>query len=399
MDTESLWSVSLAFASGRSLATVCGQLLDRLCHLVAADSGVVFLTQTDDWLRPVASRGMPEGLVEHLESAAAWATRSRRPVRLGEVPVETTAGNLRVMDVGDCVSIPVSLDEHVLGAFVLVRTAPTAAFDDRDLVLCVALANELALSVERAHVQAQLGEEQVRTNLTQRQLEAYAEDFRLTFDGEKEKTAQLAGALAQLESTYLSTVRSLAIAVEAKDEYTGGHISRVTHYGMAILGRIDPGLARDKDFKFGFLLHDVGKLAVPDAILTKKGPLTDEEWEIMRAHPHVGRRILGEIPFLGGAQDIVLSHHERWDGYGYPNGLAGEQIPLGARIFAVADSFDAMTTDRPYRSRLSYEAARAQLRANAGSQFWPEAVEAFLSVPVDRLNITADPLSFSDYAR
>jgi ribonuclease P protein subunit RPR2 len=129
---------------------------------------------------------------------------------------------------------------------------------------------------------------------------------------------------------------------------------------------------------YGFLLHDIGKLAVPDAILNKTGALTDEEWELMRGHPEAGVRILSPIPFLGRAIDVVRHHHERWDGSGYPAGLAGESIPMWARIFAVVDAVDAMTSDRPYRDALPLEVAHQELKKGVGTQFDSICVAAFM---------------------
>ena len=224
------------------------------------------------------------------------------------------------------------------------------------------------------------------SDLGQRQMEAYALDLRATFAAEKERAEQLANALAELEQTYLATVSGLAVAVEAKDAYTAGHIVRVTRYGlMMMMDLISFNTAQDPQYEYGFLLHDVGKLAVPDAVLGKDGPLTDQEWDIMRLHPETGRRILDGIPFLALAKEIVYAHHERWDGKGYPLGLRGDQIPLGARVFPIADSFDAMTSDRPYRMAMSTQDALVEIRNGSGSQFWPDAVESFLTVSVEEL--------------
>ena len=130
----------------------------------------------------------------------------------------------------------------------------------------------------------------------------------------------------------------------------------------------------------GALLHDVGKIGVPDYILHKPGPLTPEEWDEMKRHPDIGNEMLKDIAFLSGAAAIVHAHHERFDGKGYPNGLTGEEMPLGARIFNVADAFDAMTTDRPYRKALSVAEAREEVLRNSGTQFDPEVVQSFLLV-------------------
>jgi HD-GYP domain-containing protein (c-di-GMP phosphodiesterase class II) len=135
----------------------------------------------------------------------------------------------------------------------------------------------------------------------------------------------------------------------------------------------------------GVLLHDIGKIGIPDAILLKPGPLTPAEWQVMRTHPEIGRRLVERIPFLLGAVPVVYHHHERWDGTGYPLGLSGEAIPLGARIFAVADAFDAMTVDRPYSRAIGLPEARERIRTSAGSHFDPAVVETFLGIPLEAL--------------
>jgi HD-GYP domain-containing protein (c-di-GMP phosphodiesterase class II) len=182
---------------------------------------------------------------------------------------------------------------------------------------------------------------------------------------------------AELREVYMATVKTLAAAVEAKDDYTGGHIQRVHELGLLLAREVVPDEADDDQLAYGCLLHDVGKLAVPDAILSKPGRLTAAEWRLMRRHPREGARILAGIPFLGRALHIVLYHHERWDGDGYPHRLRGEEIPKWARLFAVVDTVDAMTTDRPYRAALPLEAAIAELRAQSGKQFDPHCVAAF----------------------
>jgi putative nucleotidyltransferase with HDIG domain len=216
-----------------------------------------------------------------------------------------------------------------------------------------------------------------------RQLEMYAADLRETFKSERERTQQLT-------RSYMATVRALSNAVEARDAYTGGHAERVARYAIEI-GR-ELGLPRPDapEIEFGFLLHDIGKLAVPDSILFKPGPLTAEERALMTRHTIVGAEIMRDIEFLAEASKVVRSHHERWDGSGYPDGLAGEEIPLTARVFAVADVFDALTTDRPYRAALSFEQAHEMIVAESGRHFDPEVADAFQRVGDEILRHIAD---------
>jgi ribonuclease P protein subunit RPR2 len=177
---------------------------------------------------------------------------------------------------------------------------------------------------------------------------------------------------------YIATMTSLAQVVEAKDSTTRGHLDRTHRYGLTLAERIDPVLAARPEVGYGFFLHDIGKVGVPEQILCKEGPLTGEEWTVMRNHPVVGAQIVAPITFLGGAVELIRHHHERFDGSGYPDGLRAEEIPLAARIFAVADSFDAMTSDRPYRGAMRVDRALAEIDGGARTQFDPEVVRVFV---------------------
>ncbi len=215
--------------------------------------------------------------------------------------------------------------------------------------------------------------------LEQAQLAAYARDVRESFSRELQRAREL-------EHSYFATVRSLAAAVEAKDGHTGAHIQRVHALGLLLAEQIAPREADDPQLAYGFLLHDVGKLSVPDAVLTKPGPLSELEWRLMRRHPQAGARILEEVPFLHRAVDVVLHHHERWDGRGYPAGLRAEDIPLWARIFAVADTVDAIVSDRPYRSGRPLDEAIEEVVARAGSQFDPDCAYAMADIDPGAVN-------------
>jgi diguanylate cyclase (GGDEF)-like protein len=205
------------------------------------------------------------------------------------------------------------------------------------------------------------------------QLRAYAEEVRTSHTRELQRSQEL-------KDSYLATVRTLAAAVEAKDDYTGCHIQRVHGLGLLLAQTVIPQQASDPQLSYGLLLHDIGKLAVPDAVLTKRGKLDEHEWQLMKQHPEQGAKILAGIPFLDRALDIVRHHHERWDGSGYPDGLHGEQIPLWARMFAIVDTVDAITSDRPYRAARPLNVALAELVEGSGSQFDPACVQAFLRI-------------------
>ena len=196
-----------------------------------------------------------------------------------------------------------------------------------------------------------------------------------------QRTAELDEALGSLESAYRSTLKALTAALETRDAETHGHSERVVTFSLR-LGR-EYGLSGSemRALEFGSLLHDIGKIGVPDAILRKPAKLTDEEWVRMREHPRHGQQILRGIKFLEGAARVVAQHHEKWDGSGYPLGLKAEEIDVCARIFAVADAFDAIISDRVYREGRSYEAAARELDEWSNRQFDPKVVEAFHRVP------------------
>jgi HD-GYP domain-containing protein (c-di-GMP phosphodiesterase class II) len=197
-----------------------------------------------------------------------------------------------------------------------------------------------------------------------------------------------------LVASYGVTVEALAVAIEAKDQTTGGHIERVRLLGLLLAREVAPREARDPQMAYGFLLHDIGKLAVPDAILRSPGRLSEQEWAAMRRHPDEGVRMLAHVPFLDRALDVVRHHHERWDGGGYPAGLSGTEIPLWARIFSVVDALDAMTAERPYQAARSYPDALDEIRRNAGTQFDPAVVEALERIDPDEIQplLEAAPL-------
>ena len=197
----------------------------------------------------------------------------------------------------------------------------------------------------------------------------------------EQRTVELDQALNSLEDAYRSTLKALTAALETRDLETHGHSERVVSYSMRLGREYRLDSRHTKALEFGSLLHDIGKIGVPDLILRKPAKLTPEEWVLMRQHPSHGQQILRGIHFLEGAARVVAQHHEKWDGSGYPLGLSGEEIDVCARIFSVADAFDAITSNRVYRKGKPYQAAAEELDAWAGRQFDPKVVEAFHRVP------------------
>ena len=238
----------------------------------------------------------------------------------------------------------------------------------------MAVRNDTELIKEIARLRSELARRERESEDKVRRLERYAADLRKEFEQERSRSQEL-------RHSHMATVRALSNAIEARRGHTSKHAERATAYALEIARALGISVSDTAEFELGFLLHDVGKIAIPDAILFKPGALTDEEQALMRQHPAIGADIVRRIDSLGAAADVVRFHHERWDGQGYPDGLAGEQIPLAARVFAVADVLDALTTNRPYRPASSFTAAREIITRQVGAQFDPRVVQAFSSIP------------------
>lgn len=352
----------------------CLDLVDRAVQAVNATAGWLFSSNgRGDLVAVMGERELPPFLEIPVHQAARECQGQVRPVVFelegpGALPSSV------------CTAISLVVDGEQVGALTLVvpgTIGAVGAYIER-LGPVIAL---LSVSVDRWRALQALEQRGDELSALRQQLDAFAMDFRSTFVAERARSEQLLKTLGELERTYRATVGGLALAVEAKDERTGGHLYRVSRYGMLVTAVVAPEHAQDPQFEYGFLLHDVGKLMVPDDVLNKPGALTEQEWAIMRLHPEKGRSILEGIDFLEGAREIVYAHHERWDGNGYPRRLRGEEIPLGALIFPLCDAFDAMTSDRPYRSAWPINKALDEICNGAGSQFWQDAVDAFMSLP------------------
>lgn len=232
---------------------------------------------------------------------------------------------------------PLMVNKKILGVIEVLNKRDGSVFDEPDLNAAVAVADTAALAIEN-------------TRLHQTVLDAYKD-----------------------------TIIGLTAVVDAKDQHTRGHSRRVMEYSMLAASLLSMTSEEMEMLEFASLLHDIGKINMDVGLLNKTGMLSQEEWKVVREHPERGAAILREITFLSGAADIVLFHHERYDGEGYPKGLSGEQIPVGSRIIAVADAFDTMTTDRSYRTAMSVDMAIKELHRFSGSQFCPTAVNGFVS--------------------
>ncbi|MCJ7606056.1 MAG: GAF domain-containing protein [Dehalococcoidales bacterium] len=245
---------------------------------------------------------------------------------------DTTGFNTRSL-----LCAPLMVNHKIMGVIEVLNKRDGSNFEDADLEAAVSVANTAALAIEN-------------TRLHQTVLDAYKD-----------------------------TVISLALAVDEKDPYTRGHSRRVMEYSMLAGSFLSLSPEETEVLEFASVLHDIGKISIDTLVLSKPGTLSPAEWQIMHEHPGKGARILQEIPFLERAAEVVLAHHERYDGEGYPNRLQGEDIPMGARLIAVADAFDSMTTDRSYRTALSVDYAVRELNRGSGNQFCPICIKAFVS--------------------
>jgi response regulator RpfG family c-di-GMP phosphodiesterase len=232
---------------------------------------------------------------------------------------------------------------------------------------------DLLTVVERVAGRSPVPRKPRRAKPADEELLLYARDLRHLLEVERAQRVLL-------QDSYLETVTSLASALESRDTRTGAHSQRVRRYAIALLEALQPNaLERDPGVEYGFLLHDIGKIAIPDAIMLKPGSLTRAERKRMQTHTVIGEQMLRGVAVLQGeGLRVVRSHHERWDGRGYPDGLAREELPLAGRVFSVADTLDAMTSDRPYRRALRWEAAHDEIVGQRGKQFDPDIVDAFV---------------------
>jgi ribonuclease P protein subunit RPR2 len=370
---EGLLASFRVLAGGEDLETAGAALLERACEALQAQEGAILLAE--DAFEPGPSFGAPGrdgrlGTRRGDRELAAGAAAAGRPLAAGPAARQAWC--------------PMVVEGRAVGVLALRRSAG-APFTGEEQAAVELLATAAAVAVDRLRFLRLWSRKLDQADAAHSQLLRYADDLRTTFTAERRRAEQLREALDALELAYIATVRALATAVEAKDAYTGGHLSRVTAYGIEACRALGGDLAATPGLEYAFLLHDLGKIGVPDAVLNKAGPLTDEEWALMREHPAIGVRILEGVPRMHAVRAVVYSHHERWDGAGYPEGLKDEQIPLAARVFAAVDAFDAITTDRPYRAAVGLEEALRRLRGAAGSQFAPDAVEAIHQVDRARL--------------
>jgi HD-GYP domain-containing protein (c-di-GMP phosphodiesterase class II) len=321
-------------------------VVDSACKLLRSDSGsLMLLNRETNELVIAASRGLSPEIIATTrvslgEGVAGRVAQSGKPIYVENI--ETDIRFLRPNSVRypskSFISVPLKIKNRMLGVLNISSSEPNRTFEERDVRLLTILADQAAITLEN--------------------IELYD----------------------NLQHFYLEMVQTLARAIDAKDAYTHDHADRARRYARKIGKKLELPEAMIRHIEYATLMHDIGKIGIDEHILKKAGQLTPEEREIIKKHPSIGNRIISPVQFLSPVAPMVLYHQEWFNGKGYPEGLAGEEIPLGARIVAVIDAFDAMTSDRPYRKALPREVAFDELRKGAGSQFDPKVAMAFIEI-------------------
>jgi len=332
-------------------AVEVSELLDQIMHMnqqvlqTAASSVLLVDGEKGELYFQIAQGKVGKALKQirlSVESGiAGWVARYGKPLLINDVSADRRFNNNVDKVTGfvtrSVLAVPLISRQRVIGVLEVLNKVDGSEFSAHDLETLVSLASTAAAAIENARL------------------------HEAVLDG------------------YKSTIKALAAAIDAKDPYTCGHSQRVMEYSL--LGGMTLSLPKEwlDTLEYAGILHDIGKIGVSDNILRKSGYLNEPEWIIIRKHPEMGANIIKGIPFLEEARKLILHHHERYDGNGYPDGLKGEAIPMGARLLAIADAFDTMTTDRSYRAALSADEAISELRRHSGTQFCPVAVEASIS--------------------
>lgn len=343
---QALVEIGYLVNSSLDLATVLNEVIDTIIRLTGAERAFLMMRDEGGGMATVVARNWERESL-HPEEVEISRTVVAQVIEAGEAVLTTNAqadprflakDSVIAFNLRSILCVPLEVRGELTGVIYADNKIREAVFGEADRSLLMAFANQAAVALENA---------------------------RLYND---------------LTNAYDQTLDALIAALDARDRETEGHTRRVVLYALALGEAMGLSEEEKVDLQRGALMHDIGKIGVPDAILLKPGPLTDEEWELMRRHPEYGLRILKDINFFRRAAEVVLAHQERYDGSGYPSGLKGEQIPLGARVFAVADALDAITSDRPYRKAQPYAVAREEIQRCSGTQFDPAVVEAFLTI-------------------
>lgn len=339
--------------SALGLEPVLDEVMDTIIALMRAERGFLMLRDKDGGFSMKAARGMDHVKLEG-DSFAVSQTIVSRVAFTGEPVLTTNAqedprfGNQKSVvnhNLHSILCVPLKLKNKVIGVIFVDSRVHTGLFQKNDLEMLSAFADQAAVAIDNARL----------------------------FENMK-------GAHKELKAAYDETIKGWALALELRDKETEGHTQRVTALTQILAKNLSVGDDELVHIKHGSLLHDIGKMAIPDGILLKPGELTLSERKYMELHPLFAKDMLDPIEFLHPATDIPYCHHEKWDGSGYPHNLQGEEIPFAARIFAVVDVWDALTSDRPYRKPVDPKEVRRLIREGAGSHFDPQVVDAFLAI-------------------
>jgi hypothetical protein len=348
-----LYETSQSIRSTLSTDVILSLLVEHAIQLVRSDSGILFLYDPERSRFKVAaitncqiSGDIDRYLELGSDTITGRVTQTGKSLSVrGRFHCTGAPSDNPSMPVRSLMSVPLLMRDTTMGVLTICSVSLSRAFNAEELSLVEQLAGAASMAIE----QARLLEESLHRS-------------------------------EELETSYQNTLQTLAVALDLRDHETEGHSLRVSEMTVDLGERLGFSSERLETLRQGAFLHDVGKIGISDTILLKPGPLTAEEWGEMRRHPLLGYQLLSSVPFLKEASQLVLHHHERFDGSGYPYGLAGEAIPLEARMFAVVDAYDALTSDRPYRSARPHSEALEELQRSTGSYFDPSVVAAFLDM-------------------
>jgi putative nucleotidyltransferase with HDIG domain len=343
---QALAEIGYVVNSSLDLPTVLNEVIDTIIQLAEAERAFLMLRDPSGALETVVARNWEH---ESLKPGEYEISRTviNQVVESGQAVLTTNAQedprfdgiqSVVAYSLRSILCVPLKGKGELIGVLYADNRVREGIFNENDRTLLSAFANQAAVALENAQL---------------------FNDLTISYD---------------------QTLDALMAALDVRDQETEGHTRRVVLYSMTLAQKL--GLSEDQllDLRRGAMVHDIGKLGIPDSILLKPGPLTEEEWRLMRQHPELGVRMLEGIVFFKRAIDVIHAHHEHYDGGGYPRALVGDDIPLGARIFAVADALDAITSDRPYRKAQPYAVARKEIRRCRGTQFDPQVVDVFLSI-------------------
>ncbi|OFW56958.1 MAG: hypothetical protein A2W01_07490 [Candidatus Solincola sediminis] len=345
-ELHAIFEIDKAITSAIDLETVLQQIVQMSIGLLDAKiSSIMLLDEESNELVIAAAHGLSEsyirkGPIKVGESIAGRVIQEGRPIAVEDIiddPRHAYSDQARIEGLHSLLSVPLSLKDRVIGV-LNIYTDETHSFTPHEINLFTSLASQAAIAIENARL------------------------------------------FESLEEIYIEVITALASAIDARDSYTHGHSHRVTEYAVAIAEDIQLNPAEVDIIRNASILHDVGKIGIKEDILKKPGRLTEDERKEMEYHPFIGTKILQSVKLLEPVLPLVYHHHEWVDGTGYPDGLKGEDIPLGARIIAVADAFESMTSDRPYRKALPLDEAFGELRRCSGRQFDSEIVQVFMKL-------------------